>query len=205
MDYHLEANVSREAPSTTSTLRIAVAALGIGAASLSLAVFPYYNCAITRKGLPTSVSWSGNQGNTVAVSDGSQFDALYTAQPATDRSERDLWESYLISITEPIGFFSVEQVENLKRVWVQACEQMGACPVPVTQAGDEGVLQFAWDNGEKYIDLEATREGGFYWYYRDRGTNEVAGTSDQAIAQIDPDFFGKLSDVIRSKPLNSPA
>src|ERR1035437_6272687 len=199
MDYHLSAIVNQKNPTMTSTLRIAVTALDIGVGALDLIVFPYFNPVITRKDLPAVVAWGGTQANTTVALKGTQGDAIHTMQAGTDRSERDLWEVYLASITEPIGSFSVEQVGLLKRVWTQACERLGDCPVPITQPGDEGSLQLAWDNGEKYIDIEATIEGCFHWYYRDRETNEVLGTSDQAIAQVDSAFFDKLADVVVTK------
>jgi hypothetical protein len=104
---------------------------------------------------------------------------------------------YLTSITEPMSVFSAEQVGMVKGVWRQACELMGDCPVPITQAGGEGSLQCAWDNGEKYIDIEATVQRGFHWYFRDRRTGEVRGTSDQPVAYVAVEFFEKLAEVVK--------
>jgi hypothetical protein len=181
----------------TSALRVTV--LDLSAVAIGLALLPYFNPVALRKDLPFTNTRETVQANTTTGSMGILGDAIRTAQTSTERSERDLWDLYLTSITDPMGYFSVEQVQQLKRVWTRACDLLGDCPVPITQPGDEGSLQFAWDNGEKYIDLEATPEGKIYWYYRDRQTSEVLGTSDQPTAEIEPDFFKKLADVVAKK------
>lgn len=83
------------------------------------------------------------------------------------------------------------------RIWWRASKQLGVdCPVPITQATGEGNLLFAWDNGRRYIDIEATPQGRFCWYFRDRESGEVQGTSDEPVMDIGVDFFEKLTAVI---------
>lgn len=101
---------------------------------------------------------------------------------------------------EPIGRFSHVQVDSLMRIWWRASKQLGAdCPVPMTRATGEGALLFAWDNGRRYIDVEATPQGGFYWYFRDRETGEVQGTSDESVTDPGVDFFEKLTAVVTGR------
>jgi hypothetical protein len=121
-----------------------------------------------------------------------------TAIGAEERAERDLWGYYLTSITEPRGPFPARQVETLKNVWRRASEQMGDCPIPITQPTDDGSLLFAWDKVQKYIDVEAAAEGGFHWYFRNRETGEVKGSSDEPVADLGAEFFEKLAEVVAS-------
>src|SRR6266849_3938381 len=110
MDYHLKS----ESPSTTSVVG------GIGLA-VGLLGFPYFNPVVSRKDLPIGVAYGMAQANTALALGGTQASVANTGQIATDRSERDLWEMYLTSITEPMSVFSAEQVRMVKGIWRQAC------------------------------------------------------------------------------------
>jgi len=112
-----------------------------------------------------------------------------------------MWQNYLTSITEPIGSFSSDHVATLIRIWGQACEHLGAqCPIPITKATSDGALLLAWDNGSEYIDVEVTPKGQFHWYFRDRRTGEVHGSSDEPLIRLGSDFFDKLAAVLTAFP-----
>jgi hypothetical protein len=108
--------------------------------------------------------------------------------------EASRWEFYLRSITRPIGVFSVEHIDHVRRLWNQILERNDLrFPLPLSQpTNDGGGIQLAWDNGSQYIDVEITPEGLFHWYFRDRATGEVLGTLDQPVDVLENAFFDKL-------------
>ena len=59
----------------------------------------------------------------------------------------------------------------------------------------DGAIQLAWDNGQKYLDVEVLPDGNLHWYFRDRETGEVLGTEDEPIQKLTPEFFSKLAQL----------
>ena len=89
-------------------------------------------------------------------------------------------------------------MDGLMRTWWLASHRLGAeCPIPITQGTADDTLLFAWDNGRRYVDVETTPEGRFYWYFRDRETGEISGTSDDPVANLEAEFFDRLRAVVK--------
>lgn len=88
MDYHLRPIVFKESSSTTSVLTAGLAAIG-------LAILPYFNPLVYRKGAPAPITYVGTEANTTITSADIQTAITDAPQAVTDASERDLWEIYL--------------------------------------------------------------------------------------------------------------
>jgi hypothetical protein len=180
--------------SSTSSSMVSAVAMNMGAAALGMSAFRHLISPIdSAASLLRRISVISD---IVVESVGGQSNTGVT-QISVGQSVQELWETYLASITYPIGLFPSDRVMSLVSVWKFASEQLDAkCPIPITQTTSEDTLQFSWDNSHKYIDVETTRDGEFYWYFRDRSSGEVRGTSDSPIRDLGSDFFESLLAVV---------
>ncbi len=106
------------------------------------------------------------------------------------------WQAYLKSITEPLGSVGSQLLGRVLGLWESLRRRLGPdCPLPITQPMGDGAIQLAWDNGQKYLDVEVLPDGNLHWYFRDRETGEVLGTEDESIQKLTPEFFSKLAEL----------
>jgi hypothetical protein len=98
---------------------------------------------------------------------------------------------YLDSLVTPHGPVAPEVIKRVRDLWQQLCLQVKNCPLPITQPTDESAIQLAWDNGERYLEVEVFPAGGIHWYFRNRESQEVVGT-ESPVSSLPFEFFEKL-------------
>jgi hypothetical protein len=102
------------------------------------------------------------------------------------------WLAYLERLQYPPGRFSITHVQAVVRLWGELKAQLGAdLSPPLTQPTGDGAIQLAWDDGEHYLEIEVLPDARFHWYFRDRLTNQTAGT-EQPVDRLPPELTQRL-------------
>lgn len=110
------------------------------------------------------------------------------------------WKLYLKSITAPQGDAGSELLRRVLTFWETLSHRVTPdCPLPITQPTRDGAIQLAWNSGQKYIDIEVLPDGNFHWYFRDRETGQVLGTEDDPVEKVAPEFFAKLTELVKTQ------
>jgi len=124
------------------------------------------------------------------------LEALHRASAVTAEVDRP-WQTYLDTITHPNGEFGPAHVAEVKRLWESLRQDLGyRLPLPLTQPTNDGSIQLAWDAGRFYVEIDVRPSGELEWFFRDRVSNELAGTEDDAISELSPELLHKLSLVL---------
>lgn len=86
----------------------------------------------------------------------------------------------------------------IRRIWEEAVEickpkvLMAPSAMPYEDGQYQHAFQLAWDNNEHHFDIDITSSGGIEWFYRNRKTDEIAGSED-----IETGFSDALKERLR--------
>lgn len=86
------------------------------------------------------------------------------------------WNDYLNNIVDQ------DATTIIKALWEQAVEIVKPKTLMAPSAAplEDGhyIYILAWDNEEHHVEIEITNNGGLDWFYRNRKTDELAGSED---------------------------
>jgi hypothetical protein len=119
-------------------------------------------------------------------------------RPVAIDAESARWLAFLkrLSARAAAGEVSGEQRATLLAIWDRALSRQPAMRRPAVGVSAEGVLLASWafaDIPGRTFTLEILRDGSLAWFFRDRTTGNVHGTSDEPERYLPDDALELLA------------
>lgn len=109
------------------------------------------------------------------------------------------WDEYLQKLPSADGVTEA-QVGLVKAIWSKVVERYGTKATPPAAGLFDGRIFFvSWDIGPHYLEFELSSDGTVEWFYKNRETGELEGTTGDAETAIDDraiGYVGRLREAI---------
>ena len=107
------------------------------------------------------------------------------------------WRRYLERLKSPLGLFRPAHVRRVEGIWDAVRARLPApVPLPFTQPTAGGAIQIAWYSPRYSVEVDVLPDGRLDWFFRDRTTGVLAGTDDEPVAELPPEFFSRLASAL---------